>query len=260
MRTGTGYSSLVKRSNFRRTEIASLVWACQALCGGTLTAYAPYFLVQAGFDPSASFTLSVGMYGLAVLGGMIAWWLLSVVGRRTLYVVGIAAAVVILLASGLVAAILKADSTRNWIVGSSIIVLTFAYNLTIGPVCYVVVAEIPCTRLRTKTVATARAVYNLFTMMNNFIAPHMMNPTAWNLQGKTTFVYAGTASLCLLWTYFRLPETQKLSYLELDMLFESSAPTSKFKKLGDTLAETPYVSVADAERMRNRWHGWLAYS
>ncbi len=84
MHTGTGYMSLFKGTNLRRTEIASIVWACQALCGASLTGYAPYFLVQAGFDPSNSFNLSIGMYGLAILGGMLAWILLSVVGRRKL--------------------------------------------------------------------------------------------------------------------------------------------------------------------------------
>lgn len=35
------------------------------------------------------------------------------------------------------------------------------YNLTVGPVCYCLVAEIPSTRLRIKTDAIARSCYNV---------------------------------------------------------------------------------------------------
>lgn len=260
MKSSPSYASLFRGADRRRTEIACIVWACQALCGAALTSYAPYFLVQAGFDPSHSFSLTIGMYGLSIIGGIIAWGPLSIVGRRKLYLSGLAAAVAILTACGCVAVLVRVEAGRNWIIGSLFILATFSYNLTVGPVCYVIVAEIPSTRLRLKTVALARVVYNLFTLLNNFIAPQMLNPTAWNLEGKATFVCAGTALICLLWSYMRLPETQKLSYIELDMLFESAAPTRRFKQLQDNLADTNYLSVRQAERMRNQWHGWLGFS
>jgi SP family general alpha glucoside:H+ symporter-like MFS transporter len=80
------------------------------------------------------------------------------------------------------------------------------------------------------------------------------------MQGKSCFIYAGTALLCLIYCYFRLPETKGLSYLELDMLFEKGAPTAKFKELQQRLANSAYLTVDRAERMRNAWHGWLTYS
>ncbi|KAH7142792.1 hypothetical protein B0J13DRAFT_503131 [Dactylonectria estremocensis] len=257
---GASFSDLFKGSNRRRTEISCMVWSCQALCGATLTGYAPYFLEQAGFESYKSFSLATGMYGLGIFGGMISWLLLSVVGRRKLYLAGLAAAVVILTAGGLIAILLEGHPAMNWALGSLIILMTFTYNMTIGPTCYVIVAEIPSTRLRVKTVALARVVYNIFTIINNIIAPQLLNPTAWNLGGKSCLIYAVTALLCLVWCYFRLPETKKLSYLELDMLFDKGAPTAKFKELQDRLANTAYMSMSRAERMRNAWHGWLAYS
>lgn len=36
--------------------------------------------------------------------------------------------------------------------------------------------------------------------------PYMLNPTQWNLQGKTNFVWAPLATICVIWGYFRLPE------------------------------------------------------
>jgi MFS transporter, SP family, general alpha glucoside:H+ symporter len=257
---GAGFADLFKGSNRRRTEISCMVWSCQALCGATLTGYAPYFLEQAGFESSNSFSLATGMYGRGIFGGMISWFLLSVIGRRRLYLAGLIAAVVILTVGGIIAVVLDGHPAMNWILGSLIIFMTFTYNMTIGPVCYVIVAEIPSTRLRVKTVALARVVYNVCTIVNNVIAPQLLNPAAWDIAGRSCFVYAATALLCLIWCYFRLPETKKLSYLELDMLFDKGAPTAKFKELQERLANTAYVSVSRAERMRNAWHGWLAYS
>ncbi|KAH6974958.1 hypothetical protein BKA56DRAFT_489944 [Ilyonectria sp. MPI-CAGE-AT-0026] len=257
---GASYADLFRGANLRRTEISCMVWSVQALCGWTLTGYAPYFLEQAGFDSSKSFSLATGMYGMALVGGIISWFLLSYIGRRKLYLTGLCASVILLSLGGILAVALNGHSALNWSLGAILITTTFAYNLTIGPTCYVIVAEIPSTRLRVKTIALARVVYNIFTIINNVIAPQMLNPTAWDLEGKSCFVYAGTAFLCLIWTYFRLPETQKLSYFELDMLFEKGASTFKFAELGERLANSAYLTVTRAERMRNAWHGWLTYS
>lgn len=257
---GASYADLFKGANLRRTEISCMVWSCQALCGWTLTGYAPYFLEQSGFNSSQSFSLATGMYGMALVGGIISWFLLSQIGRRRLYLVGLAASFVLLTTGGILAIALNGNSALNWTLGVILIMTTLAYNLTIGPTCYVIVAEIPSTRLRVKTIALARVVYNIFTIVNNVIAPQMLNPTAWDLEGKSCFLYAGTALICLIWTYFRLPETKRLSYLELDMLFERRAPTVKFKVLGERLANSAYLTVTRAERMRNPWHGWLNYS
>ncbi|KAG8676420.1 hypothetical protein FPOAC2_02518 [Fusarium poae] len=257
---GSSYLDLFKGANLRRTEISCMVWSVQALCGWILTGYAPYFLEQAGFDSSHSFSLSTGMYGMALVGGIISWFLLSHIGRRKLYLAGLAAAVVMLTAGGIVSVVLEGQKGLNWSLGAILITTTFLYNLSIGPTCYVIVAEIPSTRLRVKTIALARVIYNIFMIINNVIVPQMLNPTAWNMQGKSCFVYAATAFLCLLYCYFRLPETQGLSYLELDMLFEKGAPTAKFKELQQRLANSAYLTVDRAERMRNAWHGWLTYS
>lgn len=257
---GASFADLFRGSNLRRTEISCMAWSCQALCGATLTGYAPYFLEQAGFESSKSFSLATGMYGLGIFGGMISWLLLSVVGRRRLYLAGLAAAVIMLTTGGFIAVYLEGQPAMNWALGSLIIFMTFTYNMTIGPTCYVIVAEIPSTRLRVKTVALARVVYNIFTIVNNIVMPQLLNPTAWNLAGKSCFIYAATAFLCLTWCYFRLPETKKLSYLELDILFDKGAETAKFKELQERLANTAYMSMSRAERLRNAWHGWLAYS
>jgi MFS transporter, SP family, general alpha glucoside:H+ symporter len=56
-----------------------------------------------------------------------------------------------------------------------------------------------------------------------------MNPQAWNLRGYTGFVWGGTATLILVWAWFRLPETKNRTFEELDVLFAEKTPARKFK-------------------------------
>ncbi|KAK2611995.1 hypothetical protein QQS21_001960 [Conoideocrella luteorostrata] len=257
---GATYTDLFRGSNRRRTEISCIAWVCQAMCGSTLTAYAPYFFEQAGLGHLDAFNFSLGMYGVGILGNIAAWGLLQYVGRRKLYLGGLLALSVLLAVGGIGATVLRGSHVANWALGSLIAALTFAYSMTIGPVCYIYVAEIPATRLRVKTVAFARVIYNVAIIISNILALEMLNPTAWNLGGKTCFLYLGTALCCLVWCYFRLPETKGLSYLELDILFELKAPTRKFAVFQKHLENSPYLSVTNAERLGNNWHGWLGYS
>ncbi|KAJ6436483.1 hypothetical protein O9K51_10965 [Purpureocillium lavendulum] len=90
---------------------------------------------------------------------------------------------------------------------------------------------------------------------NNVSTPKMLNPTAWDLGGKSCFLFAGTSLLCLAWCYIRLPETKELSYLELDILFERRAPAAKFRQVQTRLANSAYLSLSQAERLTNTWHG-----
>ncbi|KAI7766298.1 hypothetical protein LZL87_012787 [Fusarium oxysporum] len=256
---GASYRDLFKGVNRRRTEISCIAWVCQAFSGWSLTSYAPYFFEQAGFSASISFNLSTACYGVGIIGGIIAWILLPFVGRRKLYIYGLLAPICLLTAGGVVWVVLSDRTGANWTLGGLIIAMTFIYDMTIGPVCYIVVAEIPSTRLRVKTVALARVTYNLCLIFNNIIMPKMLNPSAWNIGGASCFLYAGTSFFCLIWCYIRLPETRNLTYLELDILFERKAPTPKFKELQDRLEDSAYLSMTRADRLTN-WHGWLAYS
>jgi len=67
------------------------------------------------------------------------------------------------------------------------------------------VPEVPSVRLRNKTVAVARAAYNVFGIGASFLNPAILNPGAWNLKQKGGFVWSGFCILSLVWVYFRLP-------------------------------------------------------
>ena len=49
------------------------------------------------------------------------------------------------------------------------------------------------------------------------------------MQGKLGFFFGGLAALCLVWAYFRVPETMSRTYEELDLLFDRNVSARKFK-------------------------------
>ncbi len=61
-----------------------------------------------------------------------------------------------------------------------LLIFTFIYDLTVGPVCYCLVAEISSTRLRAKTIVLARNFYNIGGIIANVLSPRMLNSTEWN--------------------------------------------------------------------------------
>jgi SP family general alpha glucoside:H+ symporter-like MFS transporter len=255
---GAGYLDCFKGVNLRRTEIACMVWMIQTLCGSPMTGYATYFYVQAGFNPERAFDLSLGMYGMAIVGGMISWFLLPSVGRRTLYLWGTGLMCFILVAGGIVGS--QHDSTWvSWTLGSVVILFTFVYDTTVGPVCYSLVAELPSTRLRVKTVVLARVAYNLAGIIANVLMPKMLNPTAWNWRGKTCFLWAGTCFCCYIWCYFRLPEPKGLTYLELDLLFEKKVSARKFRGITNILSEAGYFDILAANKGLQDFRGVPSY-
>ncbi|UNI22336.1 hypothetical protein JDV02_008232 [Purpureocillium takamizusanense] len=229
MTSGISYTDLFKGSNLRRTEIVCAVWMIQTLCGSTFMGFSTYFYQQAGMAVENSFSMSLGQYALGAVGTMTSWFLMRWFGRRTLYLGGQLIMCVVLLTIGCAAFAGRDNIAAQWAIGSLLLVYTFTYDATVGPVCYSLVSELTSTRLRTKSVVLARNMYNIVGIATNIITPLMLNPTAWNWGAKSGFFWAGTCFVCAVWTFFRLPEPKGRTYGELDVLFENRVSARKFK-------------------------------
>ncbi|KAA8641955.1 hypothetical protein EYZ11_010223 [Aspergillus tanneri] len=243
--TGTSYLDCFKGVDLRRTEISCCAWAAQILCGAGLMGYSTVFYQRAGLAVSQSFTMSLVQYAIGVVGTGVSWTLMMYLGRRTLYIGGLAVLAVALLVIGFVS-IAPSTSAISWATGSMLLVYTFIYDSTVGPVCYSLVSEIPSSRLRTKTVVLARNVYNVLNLVSGIIIPYMLNVDAWNWRGKSGFFWGALCILCLVWSFFRLPEPKGRSYAELDILFERRVRTREFRT-----AKTGLVDGGENEKVTN---------
>lgn len=247
---GTSYVDCFRGENLRRTEIVCLTWAIQNLCGSTFMGYSTYFYEQAGLAPSNAFTMSLVQYALGAVGTITSWFLINWFGRRTLYLAGQTVQSVLLVVIGALGCV--PDSTRvSWVIGSLLLVFAFFYDATVGPVCYALVSELSSSRLRTKTVVLARNVLNIIGIIANILTPRMLNPSAWDWGAKAGFFWAGSCFLCLVWTYFRLPEPKGRTYAELDMLFEQRVPARKFVS---TVVD-PFQASSDCAEKREMQEG-----
>lgn len=176
-----------------------------------------------------SFNMTLGNLAIALIGGILVWPCLAWLGRRTLFIYGLSVVFAVQVAIGFIA-IPHMDNSTAWATGVVLLVFNAAYSLSIGPVAYTIVPEMPSARLRSKTVSLARNAYNVFSIVNNIITNYQINETAWNWKGRTGFFWAGSCMLCWLWAYFRLSETKARTFAELNILFEAGVPARQFKR------------------------------
>ncbi|KAM0228584.1 hypothetical protein ACHAP5_011905 [Fusarium lateritium] len=224
---GASFLECFRGSNLRRTEINCVVWAAQILCGNAILGFVIVFLQAAGWSVEQSLNLNISLSACYVVGGVICWLLFPHFGRATIYMGGLGFMLCCLLAIG---GLGWSDSKDAYLaVGLLFVVSTLCNMTTIGPACYPIVAETPSGRLRYKTIVIGRFVYNLTAICNNAITPRMISASAWGWGAKTGLFYAGTNFLCLIWCWFRLPETKDRTFGEIDILFENGVSARKFK-------------------------------
>lgn len=217
---GTSYLDCFKGVDLRRTEVTCITWLVQQTSGSPMIGWATYFLTQAGLNPTNAYSIGVGASAMGFCGTVLSWFLMPHFGRRTLYLWGQAGMFVVLMIVGGLG-IPKLSPSIGWATGALLLILTFLYDFTVGPVCYSLVAELPSTRLRIKTVVLSRNVYNVMGIVIGTLQPHFLNPTGWDWRGKTCFFWGGLNLLGIIWTYFRLPEPKGTSSNILSTLLQS---------------------------------------
>ncbi|KAH8646635.1 sugar porter family MFS transporter [Xylariales sp. PMI_506] len=225
---GASYLDCFKGTDLRRTEIVCMAWAIQNLSGNSFSNYSTYFLEQAGLSTNSSYAFALGQYAINCVGVFGAWGLIALgVGRRTLYIYGLAALFTMLLILGFLG--LPSNRTEaSLATGSIMLVWALSYQLTVGTVCYSLVAEISTRRLQLKTVVLGRILYNIVAIICGVLTPYMLNPSAWDWGNYAGFFWAGICFLCLIYTYFRVPEPAGRTFAELDLLFDQRIPARKF--------------------------------
>ncbi|KAI1086454.1 sugar transporter [Rostrohypoxylon terebratum] len=235
---GASYLDCFKGVDRRRTEIVCMCWAIQNLSGNIFSNYSTYFLEQAGLSSDKAYAFAMGQYAINCAGVFGAWTLITLgIGRRTLYLCGLASLFVMLLILGFLGLAPDRDAA-SLATGSIMLVWALCYQLTVGTVCYSLVAEISTRRLQIKTVVLGRILYNIVGIICGVLTPYMLNPSAWDWGNYAGFFWAGSCFLCFIYTFFRVPEPAGRTFAELDLLFEKKISARKFASTNvDVFAE-----------------------
>ncbi|KAH8164180.1 hypothetical protein CIB48_g4071 [Xylaria polymorpha] len=206
MEAGSTYLDTIKGINLRRTEIASGVYCTQVLSG--------IYLIN---------------YAVGWVSTVISWYLMGQFGRRRIFNVGLSFCVIIMFVIGILDTIPGRPSGVAWAESSLMLVWNGVYDLSIGPITFVILSECSATRVRSKTIAVATAFQAVLGIVMTVAIPYMINPDEANLQGKLGYYFGGLGALCLVWSYFRVPETKGRTFEELDVLFDRKVPARQFK-------------------------------
>jgi MFS transporter, SP family, general alpha glucoside:H+ symporter len=198
-REGVTYWDAFRGTNRRRTEIACVGFLSQITNGGALCYSGAFFFQQTGISASAAYGIALGGTGIAFVGTIISWFYIYRWGRRTIWLVGFSALVVILWTIGFLA--IPSPQTKALAWGQSLLCIVWlgAYSMTVGPIIYVIVSEVGSTRLRTQTVVLGRSTYYVGNIIcGGLIQPELLSPGSWNAKGKTVSrpccEYLGTTS------------------------------------------------------------------
>ncbi|OTB04850.1 hypothetical protein M426DRAFT_73208 [Hypoxylon sp. CI-4A] len=241
MEAGSTYLDTIKGVNLRRTEISTGVYTTQVFSGIYLINYGTYFFEQAGLPTEDAFNMGIGFLAVGWVCTVISWFLISRIGRRRIFNVGLSVLIVLQLIIGILDSIPGRPSGVAWAESSLMLIWNGVYDLSVGPITFVILGECSATRVRSKTIAVATAVQAAFGIAMTVAIPYMINPAEANMQGKLGYFFGGLGIICLVWAYFRIPETKGRSYEELDILFDREVPARKFKDYqvdGTTLASS----------------------
>jgi len=212
----------------RRTEISCVAWLIQSLCGSSIIPWAPKLMEASGLNASQALSMNVALPVAGIMGTVASWWLMQVWGRRRIYLVGLAVMALFLVGCGF--ASFAPGNLSGFIAGGILTGYTAIYDLTIGPICYSIVSEIPSIRYRTSTLSAARGAYLVAGLVNHFLTPKMVgsDEESWGWGAKTGFLYAGFCVLGAVYTWYRIPETNGLSTRALDILFQHKVKAKEF--------------------------------
>lgn len=206
--TGASYLDCFRGVDRRRTEIVCMVWAIQNLSGNSFSGYSTYFLEAAGLDPATSYDFALGQYSINMVGVFGAWFLMTLgIGRRSLYLYGLCGLCTMLFILGFLglagsgrtavgAVPTSQQKAASLATGSIMLVWAMCYQLTVGTVCYSLVAELSTRRLQIKTVVLGRNAYNIVGVICSVVTPYMLNPGAWNWGNYTGYVMYLTPHSC----------------------------------------------------------------
>ncbi|KAB5542464.1 general alpha-glucoside permease [Coniochaeta sp. 2T2.1] len=235
---GATFAECFRGTNLRRTEICVVAYIIQVWGGGSFQGYSTLFFELAGLPSKNAFALSLGTKAFAFTGTVLSWFILSRVGRRTLYCRGEVCLTVLLFLIGILDVAPNYKSRPGLQYGQAVMLFLFSfiYDCSIGPVEYVLLAEISSTRLRSKTIASALAIKAVTGIANSVSMPYMMNSDHANWRGKAGFLFGGFNLIFTVWAYLRVPETKGRTFEEIDLLFEGQVKAKDFSK---------YVSDAD---------------
>ncbi|KAK9244828.1 general substrate transporter [Lipomyces tetrasporus] len=214
---------LFNRQNLKRTLTASSFFSMNQVSGVILsTTYATIFLQQIGVGNPFRLTVAASCCQLA--GALLAPFVVDSAGRRPVALIGMTLLMAIDFAAGGLAFAAKNNSS----IGLAIAILSFLFNAVWTASFYalsmVIPAEVANVRLRNHTMSYTVGWCQITAVITTFAVPQITSAGAGNLGPKAYLVFGGCMVGIIIFTFFMIPETKGLTFLQIDELYERGVP------------------------------------
>ncbi|CAG8281982.1 unnamed protein product [Penicillium salamii] len=101
----------------------------------------------------------------------------------------------------------------------------FSFQLTWGPLAWVLTAEVPSTQVKEKTVSLSGMGAYLTGLVIVFVNPFTQD----QIGGRVAFIYGALSVLSCVFTWVFVPEVKQRSLEQIDEMFLDKVPTRAFK-------------------------------
>ncbi|MBI5346251.1 MAG: sugar porter family MFS transporter, partial [Chlamydiae bacterium] len=182
----------------------------------TVIYYAPKIFQMAGFESASSAMLAtMGVGSINVIMTIIALWLIDIVGRRSLLIVGLIGMIASLFTLGI--AFLLSPEVVGAISVISLMSYVAFFAISLGPVAWLIISEIYPMGIRGRAMG--------FASFANWTCNYIVSLTFLsliNLLGKTgAFWFYGVIGVLALWFVYKLvPETKGKTFEQIQKLLK----------------------------------------
>ncbi|KIX93765.1 uncharacterized protein Z520_10389 [Fonsecaea multimorphosa CBS 102226] len=215
-------------TDLRRTLLAIFALLGQEFSGVAFIAgYGTLFFSLSGVtDPFTTNVIS-SMCGIA--GSLTSFVLVKYVGRRKILVGGTVVQTFCMFAFAIIGVATPGTHAAAKSLVAFVCIFNFSYGASWGPVAFVLIGELPSTKLRSKTLALATSVGWSFNVLISVGMPYLLSDAYVMLGTKVGFIFGATELLAFVFAFFFLPETKDRTLEEIDEMFMNKVPAWEFK-------------------------------
>jgi len=201
--------------------IGILIGICQQLAGiNVMMYYGTLLLKDAGMRTQTALIANIGNGVTSVLGmGVYLLFLGNRIGRRKAWLLGFYICGLFLLAIAVLSAVAHGTSYLPYVVVTCTAFYVFVFQMTLNPVCWLLISEIFPVRVR--GVGVGLAV--MFLWLADFAVGELFPVVlAWLGISGTFFVFVGCVIVCIVIAWLTVPETLGRSIEELEHQFRKA--------------------------------------
>jgi sugar porter (SP) family MFS transporter len=220
------FVELFHRGMFKILMIGMLLAIFQQITGiNVVMYYAPSIFISAGF-PKDSAMLQTALVGMSFLTfAVVSMFCVDKMGRKPLMIIG---SIGMGIAMALLSITFITGHAQGYFVLFCIMGYLAAFGFSLGPVVWVLIAEIFPNRLRSYAVAIATFVLWAADFVVTLTFPWLLN----NLKGYCFVIYGSMCFLCLLFVLKYLEETKGKTLEEIELGYTGIQPVKEQASLG----------------------------